>query len=191
MSSRKYPDSSWLYRLGVSQAQKAKVIGTWAPADTRFIAFDPNFPFSFPFLTVRALFAVALKSVLWYSDCNRLLLKLLHWSPLYGSLTVPTEPCADNYVDPAKCEEWAANGDCDRFPWMKNYCTKSCNMCGSDYGEWNSIFTSEFQKSVSCGQKIRIYNFHLNSDYRTSQKFVGLSNSVDFFLKNSYKCDHL
>ena len=73
MSSRKYPASSWLYRLGVSQAQKAKVIGTWAPAATRFIAFDPNLPFSFPFLTVRALFAVALKSVLWYSDCNRLL----------------------------------------------------------------------------------------------------------------------
>ena len=41
---RKVCCCSRFYRLGVSQAKKAR-IGNGRPADTRFIAFAPNFPF--------------------------------------------------------------------------------------------------------------------------------------------------
>ena len=43
-----HPGSSRLYRLGVSQAQKSKGVGRWAPAATHFIEFAPNFLFLFP-----------------------------------------------------------------------------------------------------------------------------------------------
>ncbi|XP_064638104.1 protein draper-like isoform X2 [Lineus longissimus] len=44
--------------------------------------------------------------------------------------------CFNLYFDDAKCDAWAAAGDCDKYPsWMKRQCKKSCGTCKSDWGK--------------------------------------------------------
>ena len=44
----------------------------------------------------------------------------------------PLGDCYNKYFDDARCDKWAADGDCEKYgPWMKRRCQRSCKTCGT------------------------------------------------------------
>ncbi|XP_064636551.1 platelet endothelial aggregation receptor 1-like isoform X2 [Lineus longissimus] len=59
--------------------------------------------------------------------------------------------CYNQYFDDARCDAWAAAGDCDKYPsWMKRQCKKSCGTCNSEWGQCKNL---EFDHSCDAFKK--------------------------------------